>query len=130
MSAKHQLPTRKHEHRLLQLQARCQIQREYLARDVRAFQPMFEGVDQLTEIVKVTKQFSTPIKYGILAGFAGLMLSRPKQALSLATTAIRYWSWWQNLSSLFAAATHEHANERAHENTHEGSDSQVRESAP
>lgn len=93
------------EQRLLQLQVRCQLQREYLARDAQAFQPILNGIDQCVEVVKVANQYSTPLKYGILAGLAGLMLSRPKKALSLAATAMRYWSWWQKLSPLFTAAT-------------------------
>ena len=93
------------EQRLLQLQVRCQLQREYLARDAQALQPILRGMDQCAEVVKVANQCSTPLKYGILAGLAGLMLSRPKKALSLAVTAMRYWSWWQKLSPLFTAAT-------------------------
>lgn len=93
------------EQRLLQLQVRCQLQREYLARDAQALQPVFNGIDQCMEVVKVANQCSTPLKYGILAGLAGLILSRPKKALSLAATAMRYWSWWQKLSPLFTVAT-------------------------
>ncbi len=92
------------EQRLLQLQVRCQLQREYLSRDAQTFQPILKGMDQCAEVVKVANQFSTPIKYGILAGLAGLMLSHPKKAVSLAATTMRYWSWWQRISPLVNAA--------------------------
>lgn len=106
------------EQRLLQLQVRCQLQREYLARDAQALQPVFNGIDQCMEVVKVANQCSTPLKYGILAGLAGLMLSRPKKALSLATSVLRYWSWWQKLSPLFTAAAISFSGSQQHqENT-------------
>lgn len=106
------------EQRLLQLQVRCQLQREYLARDAQALQPILRGMDQCAEVVKVANQCSTPLKYGILAGLAGLMLSRPKKALSLATSALRYWSWWQKLSPLFTAAASSFSGSQQHqENT-------------
>lgn len=89
--------------RITQLQVRCQLQREYLARDVRELQPILSSLDQCAEVMTVANQFSTPLKYGVLAGLAGLVLSRPKKALSLAATAVRYWSWWQRLSPLFNA---------------------------